>query len=145
MSALPIVFGAPALLFGLAALPIIWWLLRLTPPRPRTEIFPPLRILARVLKKEETPSRSPWWLTALRLLIAALIVIALAQPVMNPREIRISDAGPLVIVMDNGWSTAGDWQDRLSVAAELIDDAEAQNVPVSIVFTATKMRPSRQS
>lgn len=136
MSALPIVFGAPALLFGLAALPIIWWLLRLTPPRPRTEIFPPLRILARVLKKEETPSRSPWWLTALRLLIAALIVIALAQPVMNPREIRISDAGPLVIVMDNGWSTADDWQDRLSVAAELIDDAEAQNVPVSIVFTA---------
>ncbi len=136
MSALPIIFGAPALLFGLALLPIIWWLLRLTPPRPRTELFPPLRILAKVLKKEETPSKSPWWLTALRLLIAALIVLALAQPVMNPREIQISADGPLVIVADNGWSTANDWQERVSVAGELIDDAEAENVPVSIVFTA---------
>ncbi|MEX3011961.1 DUF4159 domain-containing protein [Hoeflea sp. TYP-13] len=136
MNALPIVFGAPAILFGLAALPVIWWLLRLTPPRPRTELFPPLRILAKVLKKEETPAKSPWWLTALRLLIAALIVIALAKPVVNPREMQISGDGPLVIVMDNGWSTGSDWQDRLSVAAELIDDAETQNVPVSIVFTA---------
>ena len=136
MSALPIVFGAPALLFGLALLPIIWWLLRLTPPRPKTELFPPLRILAKVLKKEETPAKSPWWLTALRLLIAALIVFALAQPVMNPREIQISAEAPLVIVMDNGWSTASDWQERISVAGELIDDAQAQNLPVSIVFTA---------
>ncbi len=52
-------------LFGLLALPVIWWLLRLTPPRPRSELFPPLRILARVLQKEETPSKSPWWLTLL--------------------------------------------------------------------------------
>ena len=136
MSVLSIVFGAPAILFGLAALPIIWWLLRLTPPRPQTELFPPLRILAKVLKKEETPAKSPWWLTALRLLIAALIVLALAKPVINPREMQISGNGPLVIVMDNGWSTAGDWQDRVLIAGELLDDAEAQNVPVSIVFTA---------
>ena len=136
MSALSIVFGAPAVLFGLALLPIIWWLLRLTPPRPRTELFPPLRILAKVLKKEETPAKSPWWLTALRLLIAALIVLALAQPVMNPREVQISAEGPLVIVMDNGWSTANNWPERVSVAGELIDDAEAENLPVSIVFTA---------
>ena len=55
-----IAFGAPAVLFGLIALPVIWWLLRLTPPRPKTEPFPPFRILASVLKKEETPSKSPW-------------------------------------------------------------------------------------
>ena len=46
MSWLPLSFGFPAILFGLVALPVIWWLLRLTPPRPQTEVFPPLKILA---------------------------------------------------------------------------------------------------
>lgn len=136
MSALPLAFGAPAVLFGLLALPIIWWLLRLTPPRPKTELFPPLRVLARVLKKEETPSKSPWWLTLLRLMIAALVVLALARPVLNPDETQISDAGPLVIMMDNGWSTAPDWADRVAAAERLIAAAEDANRPVSILFTA---------
>ena len=61
------------LIVFLAFLGIIWWLLRLTPPRPQQEVFPPLRILARVLRKEETPNQSPWWLTLLRLLIAATL------------------------------------------------------------------------
>ena len=43
MSWLPLSFGVPAILFGLVALPVIWWLLRLTPPKPQTEVFPPLR------------------------------------------------------------------------------------------------------
>ena len=37
MSWLPLSFGLPAVLWGLLALPVIWWLLRLTPPRPQTE------------------------------------------------------------------------------------------------------------
>src|SRR5690606_38781505 len=86
LSWLPLSFGAPAILFGLLALPVIWWLLRLTPPRPQTELFPPLRILARVVRKEETPHQSPWWLTLLRLVMAALVILALAEPVFNPRE-----------------------------------------------------------
>ena len=61
MSWLPLSFATPMVLWGLVALPVIWWLLRLTPPKPQTEIFPPLRILARVLRKEETPHQSPWW------------------------------------------------------------------------------------
>ncbi|TIU24038.1 MAG: hypothetical protein E5W53_13625, partial [Mesorhizobium sp.] len=83
MSWLPLSFGAPMVLWGLLALPVIWWLLRFTPPKPQTEVFPPLKILARVLKREETPQQSPWWLTLLRLLMAALIVTALAEPVFN--------------------------------------------------------------
>ncbi|RWF91139.1 MAG: hypothetical protein EOQ45_27195, partial [Mesorhizobium sp.] len=70
MSWLPLSFGAPMVLWGLLALPVIWWLLRFTPPKPQTEVFPPLKILARVLKREETPQQSPWWLTLLRLLMA---------------------------------------------------------------------------
>ncbi len=51
-------FANPILLVALAALPAIWWLLRVTPPRPAREIFPPLAILARLAKREETPATS---------------------------------------------------------------------------------------
>jgi hypothetical protein len=109
MLGLPISFAAPALLFGLAALPVIWWLLRLTPPKPRTEVFPPLRLLARVMQHEETPARSPWWLTLLRLLMATLVILALARPVLNPVADVASGEGPLALLIDNGWSTGADW------------------------------------
>jgi hypothetical protein len=36
MSFLPFAFGFPAILWGLLALPVIWWLLRFTPPKPQT-------------------------------------------------------------------------------------------------------------
>ena len=78
MIGLPLGFTSPYLLLALAALPILWWLLRLVPPRPRRISFPPTRILFDIEPKEETPARTPWWLTALRLLLAALIVIAAA-------------------------------------------------------------------
>ncbi|MCJ8519381.1 hypothetical protein ABID21_002402 [Pseudorhizobium tarimense] len=129
-------FASPAVLLGLLALPIIWWLLRLTPPRPKTEVFPPLRILATVLKREETPAQSPWWLTLLRMALAAAIILAIANPVMNPRANSLNTAGPLVLVIDNSWATAPDWDRRVRTAEALIGDAEDAGIPVSIVFTA---------
>lgn len=138
MSALPFVFTSPYILFGLLALPAIWWLLRLTPPRPRAEVFPPLRILATVLKREETPSQSPWWLTLLRMLLAAAVIFALADPVINPRNNTLAGSGPLVLIIDNGWASAPDWDRRVQTAEALIGDAERAERPVSIAFTADR-------
>jgi hypothetical protein len=53
-------FGAPYILGALIILPVIWWLLRVTPPLPRTVVFPPLRLLLGLSGKEETPARTPW-------------------------------------------------------------------------------------
>jgi len=138
MSWLPLSFGAPMILWGLLALPVIWWLLRLTPPKPQTEVFPPLKILARVLRREETPQQSPWWLTLLRLLMAALVVIALAEPVFNPREKLPAEGSALALVIDNDWASAADWGKRVATAERLISDAGSNGVPVVIAFTAEK-------
>jgi hypothetical protein len=138
MSWLPLSFGAPMVLWGLLALPVIWWLLRLTPPKPQAEIFPPLKILARVLKREETPRQSPWWLTLLRLLMTALIVAALAEPVFNPREKLPAEGAALALVIDNDWASAADWGKRVATAERLIADAGSNGVPVIIAFTAEK-------
>jgi hypothetical protein len=136
MNWLPIAFGFPAILWGLFALPVIWWLLRFTPPKPQTEIFPPLKILARVLRKEETPQQSPWWLTLLRLLIAGLVILALAEPVWNPRETLPTRGAGLAMIVDNSWASAPDWARRVATAERLISDAAKSDNPVILAFTA---------
>ena len=136
MNFLPFAFSAPMVLWGLVALPLIWWLLRLVPPGPQREPFPPLAILAGVLRREETPHKSPWWLTLLRLVLTALVILALAEPVFNPRE-RVAIAGNgLAIVLDNGWSSTPDWERRVATAARFIEDARSSGQPVVLAFTA---------
>ena len=136
MSFLPVAFGAPLILLGLLALPVIWWLLRLTPPRPRTETFPPTRILERLSKPEETPAQSPWWLTLLRLALAALVILALAQPIWRPAEATLGAGdGPVLIVLDNSWSSGPDWDVRRETAERLIGEAEGLSLPIVLVPT----------
>ena len=89
-----------------------------------------------MLKREETPAKSPWWLTALRMALAAAIILALAGPVLNRDTTALSAAGPLTLVIDNGWAAAPDWERRTQTAATLIDAAERADLPVAIAFTA---------
>ena len=79
-------FLSPWLLTGLVALPIIYWLLRTVPPRPKQIAFPPTRILVGLENREKTPDKTPWWLMLIRLLAAALIIFALAEPILNPNK-----------------------------------------------------------
>src|SRR5262245_33879921 len=116
-------FLQPWMLLGLAALPAIWWLLRLTPPTPQHVVFPPTRLLKDLKSTEETPAHSPWWLTALRMLLAALIVFALARPVLNPDRESFAGTGPLLLVVDNGWASAAHWPERREVIDAAIDRA----------------------
>jgi hypothetical protein len=127
-------FGAPWLLLGLLALPVIWLLLRVTPPAPRPQVFPPLRLLAGLINEEETPARTPWWLLLLRLLAAALLILALADPILG-RGLMPPTAGPLVLVVDNGWTAAEGWSDRSRAIAELLHGAGDR--PILLLPTAS--------
>src|SRR5215510_9959096 len=104
IAGLPLGFAQPLVLLGLLSLPVLWWLLGLIPPRPRRIAFPPTRLLFDITPKEETPSRSPWWLTLLRLIAAALIIFAAAGPIWNPRSQAGGSTAPLVLMIDDSWS-----------------------------------------
>src|SRR5713101_9724884 len=104
-------FVSPWLLLALAALPIIWWLLRVTPPAPRRIAFPAIRLLLGLVPREETPARTPLWLILLRMALTALIILALAHPLLNPSA-RLAAGRPLVLAVDNGWAAAHDWPTR---------------------------------
>jgi hypothetical protein len=136
-------FGAlaflnPWLLAALVTLPIIYWLLRTVPPSPHQVTFPPTRILVGLENQEKTPAASPWWLTLLRLLAAALLIFALAEPVLNPsRDAALEGTGPVAIVVDNGWASASRWDERMRMIDRVIAEAEGSSRPVAIVPTAS--------
>jgi hypothetical protein len=136
MIGLPIGFTSPLILLALAALPVLWYLLRLVPPKPRLIRFPPTRLLLEIEPKEETPARTPWWITVLRLLLAALVILAAAGPLLNPPPATSRSSGPIVLIVDSGWASAAQWQNRLYTANAIIARAEAENRPVALLATA---------
>ena len=128
-------FGAPWILAALASLPVLWWLLKVTPPQPRRIPFPPMRLLMGLKDEEQTPAHTPWWLLLLRLLAATLLIAALADPLMG-QAVKILGNGPMILVVDNGWAAARNWDQRQSLIADLLHAAGDR--PAAIVPTATQ-------
>jgi Domain of unknown function (DUF4159)/Aerotolerance regulator N-terminal len=128
-------FGAPYLLYALIGLPIIYWLLRVTPPAPKRIVFPPLRLLFGLKSSEETPARTPWWLLLLRLVAAALAILALAEPLYDPTPVA-RGSGPLVLVVDNGWTSAAEWETRQAAMQRALTGATRDDRQIIIIGTA---------
>jgi hypothetical protein len=133
IAGLPLVFAQPLVLLGLLSLPVLWLLLRLIPPRPKRVTFAPTRLLFDIAPKEETPSRTPWWLTLLRLTLAALVIIAAAGPSWNPRAATPSASTPLALLIDDGWAAASSWDARLRTGDDLLARADADHRPVALI------------
>lgn len=128
-------FAAPLALLGLAALPVVLWLLRLTPPSPRRQTFPPLRLLQGLQERAQHAARTPPWLLALRMAALALAMIGLAQPILAPPQAAFQKA-PLLVVIDDGWSAATDWDNRRTAALALLDRAITSQRPAALMTTA---------
>ena len=133
MMGLPLAFAEPLVLLGLIALPGLWWLLRLVPPRPRRISFPPTRLLFDIAPREETPARTPWWLTLLRLLLAALLIVVAAGPLWNPPAADSHGDAPLALLIDDGWAAAATWDARLRTVDDILARAESDGRGVALV------------
>ena len=129
------IFAAPWLLLALIALPALWWLLRVTPPPPQVQSFPAVRLLAGLRSAEETPARTPWWLLLLRMAAAALIIVGLARPVLDAAA-GPPGAGPLLLVVDDGWAAAPDWAARVQALQSALDGAEREERDALLLATA---------
>jgi hypothetical protein len=137
MFGLPLAFSAPLVLTGLALLPVLWWLLRVTPPRPQRIAFPPLAIACDLAPERQTPSNTPWWLLLLRMAVAALVILAAAGPVLSPQLRQgATPQGPAIILIDNGFSAARDWRERLALAEARIGSAAREGQGAAVVGLA---------
>ncbi len=128
-------FAAPWVLLALAALPLLWWLLRVTPPAPRRQVFPAIRLLLGLNATAETPSHTPVWLLALRMLAAGLVIVGLARPVLDAGR-DLAGSGPLLLVIDDGWAAAPFWPMRMAAAQAALDRADQGGRQAALLTTA---------
>jgi hypothetical protein len=130
-------FLHPWMLGALAALPALWWILRLMPPAPKHIIFAPIRFLEGLIPDRQTPSHTPWWILLLRCLIIALLIIGLAGPVRGKGEAVDNDT-PIRIVIDNGWAAATLWDQQMRRAGDIINKAAQETQEIYIATTAPR-------
>jgi len=135
-------FVNPWLLSGLIALPILWWLLRAIPPSPKLEVFAGVRLLLGLEDPERQAARTPWWLLLLRAVMLAAVIVGFAGPVLNPSSrLGPGGSGPVLVLMDQGWASAPDWQDRKAAALSAIDEADRAERPVILWLAASSDAP----
>jgi len=127
--------AAPWMLLALIGLPLLWWLLRLTPPAPKHVRFPAIRLLLDLIPREETPDRTPLWLIIFRMVLAALLIVALAHPLINPVR-QFSSPGPLLLVVDDGWAAAAHWTQRMEAMTDLVERAQREGRSMMMLTTA---------
>ena len=130
----PLSFAMPWALAFLALLPVLWWLLRVVPPAPRRLTFPAIRLLLGLRDDRQSASHSPWWLVLLRLIVAALVIVAVARPLLNVRPLGFD--GPLLLAVDNDWAAAKNWPARHAMMDSLIGQAERDGRLVAVLTTA---------
>ena len=134
----PFLFTAPLALLGLIVLPIIWYVLRATPPAPKQAELPSLRLLDDLDPREETPAQTPWWVLLLRMLAAAAAIIGLSLPIYAPgARPDAPTAGPVLIVIDDGWTSAQRWGEIRAAAISALD-GHNRDTPVHLLLTAPR-------
>ncbi|MDT0681820.1 DUF4159 domain-containing protein [Roseicyclus sp. F158] len=130
----PLGFAAPAILTALVVLPVLWLILRAVPPAPIRQRFPGVALLLGLGEDETQSDRTPWWLLLLRVLAAALIILAFAGPVLNPQDKR-AGSGPLLILADATWADARDWPRRLDRMEALAEEAGQAGRSVAVALS----------
>ncbi|PPD42360.1 MAG: LytTR family transcriptional regulator [Methylocystis sp.] len=135
-------FAAPLALFGLASLPLIYWLLRVTPPRPREIVFPPTKILRELRPDEETPAKTPFWLLALRLALAAALILAMSGPVWAPNGAVVASSAPTLVMLDDGWAAAPSWERRIAAGASIIESVGRGGSTVAFATVSETAAPT---
>jgi len=104
-------FLSPWLLGAMLSVPVLWWLLRVMPPRPKTVKFPAFFLLQGLKTELTTPSHTPWWLLLLRSIIFTLFHSCDGRAVMKLSTGLPGTSGDVLIAVDNGWASAAVGQD----------------------------------
>ncbi|MFD2204291.1 DUF4159 domain-containing protein [Kiloniella antarctica] len=132
-------FLNPWLLLGLLSFPLVWILLRITPPAPRRITFPALRLLFGLTGTTAKPQNTAWWLIILRLLILLLIILALAEPIYEPEK-RSNNNLDTLILLDNDWASAQSRQKQLQALKSQLERSKGLNVKTAILSTASRTK-----
>ena len=136
-------FTAPWILLAFLTLPILYWLLKISPPPPKRFVFPAIRLLNDETSFEQTPAKMPLLLLLLRLLLAALVILAMAGPLFHPLVLKEAvTSGPLIIILEDSWASAPDFSQRISaINARLVAARDAHRSCAFLLASEPATKP----
>ncbi len=130
-------FLSPWMLGALAVVPLLWWLLRALPPRPKTVRFSAFFLLKGLQTKLTAAAHMPWWLLLLRALLVVLLICAFAEPVLHQsQDLPGGRQGNVLMIVDNGWASASGWKARQDKIAEYLQQIRRSGRPIILLPTA---------
>lgn len=118
-----------------AVLPPLWWVLSNLPPKPKVEFWPGMRLLFESSAGQPKPKIMPPWHKALCLAAVVSASLGATSPEFNDLSIN-AGGGPIVIAIDNGWSSAPIWDQMIAKATKLLDAAEREGMQVVLMPSA---------
>ncbi|WP_121061561.1 DUF4159 domain-containing protein [Chachezhania antarctica] len=137
-------FTAPWLLLGLAALPVLWLLLRAVPPAPIRRMFPGVTLLLGLKDDEQVTDRTPWWLLLMRMIAVAAVILGLAGPVLNPKT-ETAGSGPVLFLLDASWAGASAWARTSDLLEQQLAEAGRAGRPVAMMRLTQPEEPQFQN
>jgi Domain of unknown function (DUF4159)/Aerotolerance regulator N-terminal len=135
-------FASPWALAALGTLPLLWLILRASPPAPVRQVFPPLRLLLGLRTPDEARSKAPLWLIILRMTILALAIIGLARPSLSaPARANEASGGRVLIAIDDSWTLAPHWASARAAVQSLAAELEQEGGEAHLLLTTPSARP----
>ena len=132
-----VIFLYPWILLLALLMPILWWIMRITPPRAKTIIFPAFFLLKDLKGEASSTAHAPWWMVLLRTSLLLAFIIAFSEPIINPStDIVLPKKGTVLLVVDNNWASAFNWQQRISKVKDYINYAKINGNNVNIISTS---------
>lgn len=131
-AASPIILGS-----GLASLPILWNLPKSQPAKKGVYYFPAIDILFKLTAMQPKPASMPWWQKCINLGALVAAAVGASDPGIDTVHLDQS-RGPVILAVDNGWTSATHWDQAIVPRLNnLIDAAEAKGRPVLLLPSAS--------
>lgn len=115
----------PLALIPLILLPIIWFISKNIPPKPKTQILPSLRFLKGIKTNKPQNFDAPLWLKILRSFAIGLIILGLASPIWQKEKAINNQNNNYIFIFENGLSGANEFEIAKNNAIKIIENNEA--------------------
>ncbi|MBX7145960.1 MAG: DUF4159 domain-containing protein [Alphaproteobacteria bacterium] len=139
-----VTFLVPWVFIGLISLPLLWWLMRFTPPLAKKIFFPSLKLLNDIKTLDQTPKHTPFWLLILRMLIVLLLIFAFAHPILK-KPLSLSGSKLVIMIVDNDWAAANFWQEMNNIFDKLFDQLEIEDKKIIVIPTISTSQSNNTS
>ena len=130
-------FGNIFAFSGLITLPIIFLLIKYYPPKPKKRVYSSFFLLKNIINRNTIKTNFPLWLLLFRLLICFLIILFFSDPYFK-KDQQTENYENYIIISDNAWSKASNWQNYKNIVKEISLEAENNSKKIHLYLASNE-------